>query len=212
MARKSARQQSSKQPYSKPVFSGQLVLRSEFAKYFGLVRFDRAASSLFLIDVLMLKMSDRVENFDHKVITELLSQKFDKTQTEITSEIKRMEDFLSEAGITQRPTYTNPLERSYTISSPEVARFAKLIEDFDHFIQLIDTAWLTGQLDTKSAENFRSRKKSLISKLIGFITDKGYMAQEALTKLNTRGQAKPVDAPETVNPSTEPPILVSAAG
>ncbi|GAB3466007.1 hypothetical protein [Azotobacter salinestris] len=104
--------------YSKPSFPGHLRLNSEQAKRFGGAEFDNATSALFVIDVMARKLARRRKNFNHQVVADAISKTIEKMQTEVSNEIQRMETFLKKEGISQRPNYSNPLERKFNISSP----------------------------------------------------------------------------------------------
>ena len=166
-----------KYAYSTPSFPGLLHLNSEQAKRFGGTEFDNVTSALFVIDVMARKLARRRKNFNHQVVADAVSKTIEKMQTEVSNEIQRMETFLKKEGISQRPNYSNPLERKFNISSPEVMRLTHLLQAFDTLISLIDTAWLAQKLDSDEASDFRERKTDDMSKMVKALIKHGAAAR-----------------------------------
>jgi len=166
-----------KYAYSTPSFPGLLHLNSEQAKRFGGTEFDNVTSALFVIDVMARKLARRRKNFNHQVVADAVSKTIEKMQTEVSNEIQRMETFLKKEGISQRPNYSNPLERKFNISSPEVMRLTHLLQAFDTLISLIDTAWLAQKLDSDEASDFRERKTNDMSKMVKALIKHGAAAR-----------------------------------
>jgi len=166
-----------KYAYSTPSFPGLLHLNSEQAKRFGGTEFDNVTSALFVIDVMARKLARRRKNFNHQVVADAVSKTIEKMQTEVSNEIQRMETFLKKEGISQRPSYSNPLERKFNISSPEVMRLTHLLQAFDTLISLIDTAWLAQKLDSDEASDFRERKTNDMSKMVKALIKHGAAAR-----------------------------------
>ncbi|WP_152390170.1 DUF1845 domain-containing protein [Azotobacter salinestris] len=166
-----------KYAYSTPSFPGLLHLNSEQAKRFGGTEFDNVTSALFVIDVMARKLARRRKNFNHQVVADAVSKTIEKMQTEVNNEIQRMETFLKKEGISQRPNYSNPLERKFNISSPEVMRLTHLLQAFDTLISLIDTAWLAQKLDSDEASDFRERKTNDMSKMVKALIKHGAAAR-----------------------------------
>lgn len=166
-----------KYAYSKPSFPGQIRLNTEQAKRFGGAEFDNATSALFIIDVMARNLARRRKNFNHQVVAEAVAKTIEKMQAEVSSEIERLETFLKKEGISQRPDYSNPLERKFNITSPEVMRLTRLLQTFDTLITLIDTAWLASKLDSDEAADFRERKTNDMRKMVKALIKHGAAAR-----------------------------------
>lgn len=178
--------------YSTPSLAGTLVLNTEQAKRFGGNTFDTLTTSLFTIDVMARKMAKHNKSFNLKAVEDAVSSLIDSMKAEIAGEIQRMEHFLAAEMITSTVTYSNPLERKFRITSPEIKRVSDLINDFDRLIVLIDTAWLHGKLDSDEADEFRSKKVKAVTKCLKSLISHGMAAR-----------AKAYASPETADVQSE---------
>lgn len=167
---------SEKYQYSKPSFKGKLVLNTEKAKAFGGNRFDNVMTGLFIIDVVARQLAKNLKTYDHKAVAAAVSTKIGEVEKIVSDEIARITALLG-ARAEILPDYSNPLNRTYEITSPEIARFARLLGDFDKLMMLIDVGWLAELIDSDDAEQFRQEKARQILRLIRYLYGTGQSAR-----------------------------------
>lgn len=163
--------------HSTPSLAGTLVLNTEQAKRFGGNTFDTLTTCMFTIDVMARKLAKHNKSFNLKAVEEAVTALIENMKSEIEGEIQRMEHFLAAEKITGTVTYSNPLERKFRITSPEIKRVSDLINNFDRLIVLIDTAWLHGKLDSDEAEEFRTKKVKAVTKCLKSLISHGMAAR-----------------------------------
>ena len=164
--------------YSTPSLAGTLTLNTEQAKRFGGNIFDNLTTSLFIIDVMARKLAKNNKAFNHKAVATAVSALIENMQSEIGVEIQRIEVFMKAEEIGSEVTYSNPLIRKFQITSPEIMRVSKLLNDFDRLIVMVDTAWLHGALDSAEADDFRDRKVKAVGKCLKSLISHGMAARE----------------------------------
>lgn len=165
-----------KYQYSKPSFNGELVLNTEKAKAFGGNRFDQVMTGLFIIDVVARQLAKNLKTYDHKAVAAAVSTKIGEVEKIVSDETARITALLGPRA-EKLPNYSNPLVRSYEITSPEIARFARLLSDFDKLMMLIDVGWLDELIDSDDADQFREEKERQIQRLIRYLYGTGQSAR-----------------------------------
>lgn len=169
--------QATKYQYSKPSLKGKMILNTEQAKFFAGNRFDNLMTALFIIDVTSRKLAKRLRTFDHKAVVEAVSKKIERMEVVVRDEAERLETLLKSLGITERAEYSSPLTREFDITSPEIKRMSKLLQDFDQLIVLVDTAWLREMIDSAEADEFRAEKSNQMARLVRSLIGVGQSAR-----------------------------------
>ena len=157
---------------SRPVFKQKLTVKTIEAQRVMNRSFDRAAYALFSIDVIMRiigEQTDKRSEIDELETT--IQDHITKVSDDMDKEIARFEKLMADNGIENEPEYTNPVEYSIEITSPQVARFASLTRKLDRFMVLSDSLWMNAVLSnfqrTDGHYHWQQRVIKLAGRIIG---------------------------------------------
>lgn len=179
--------------YSTPSLEGTLIVGSEQAKSL-VVRtpglrtsppFAGVSPALFAIDVVTRKMGKTNRAFDHKAVFSAVDARMSLVEEDLQGEIARLETFIKNEEIFVRASYNNPVEYTYEITTPQILRAAKMIEQLDQLIVLVDTLWLTGRLSLEEAENYKNSKMKLLGKTFRNLISTGFAARKKAFEQST---------------------------
>ncbi|TDX26792.1 hypothetical protein DFO67_11557 [Modicisalibacter xianhensis] len=154
--------------YSRPVFMQELTLHSLQAQRVVDRSLSRVSYSLFSLDVILQVIGKR-DQVDQ--VEEVVSGLINEGATTLDNGIAQLQARLKEHGYESLPQYTNPKQQTIEISSPNVAKFARLISKLDTVISLLDTLWLHGLVTSKqrtnAAQDWQQFLNKLASRIIG---------------------------------------------
>lgn len=151
---------------SNPVFTRIVTFKTDHAQKCYDRIFNRAAKSLFAIEVIFNIMSKQNKNINIDEIFSLSNSYINNTDKELNTVIKKINELLIKENnnveeILKTLKYTNEKSYEVIVSSPKQIELLNLISKLDGFIQLIDIAWMSGILDSiQRAESvYQWRKK-----------------------------------------------------
>lgn len=93
-----------------------------------------------------------VMNDDGTVAEELnavVKDRFDTLKKQLDDEIKRLEAVRDDAGVSAIPNYTEPQSVENDVTTPMTFHFIRLLQTLDRVVTLLDSLWLTEEIDVK---------------------------------------------------------------
>ena len=135
-----------KSRYSRPVFDYAVTLQSEYAQRPLRSNFYVMVSALYAIDVIMRITGDEAVLDQVEAIVERI---LDTLAAELRAETARLDALMETHGTRLTVRYESPLSMTVHVSSPQLAKYTRLIEDFDRLMIVMDTLWLGGVLSNK---------------------------------------------------------------
>lgn len=177
--------------YSSPTIESQITLHAEQAQRIFNRCFEGASRSLFTVDVIARALADTKKSFDHGEVMEAINTMMSNIEKDIVNTSGRFKILLDQndkAGVTA--SYTNPAKMKFVISSPEILRFAKLLQAFDEMLRLYDACWLCDLVESQKAQSFRSEKMRMVMRLVRKLQEQAAMARRALHKVEDSEQIK----------------------
>lgn len=136
--------------HSNPILQRKIRLKTNHAQRVHHRGFGRTSNSLHRVDVVLQIISDQ-KSVDE--VEQIIDELFDQYLTDIGQEQARLASLLESNGITGEPEYTNPLDVSVEISSPQVSRLVRVLEQFENLVVAIDTLWLYGVFNNKQRKD-----------------------------------------------------------
>jgi hypothetical protein len=178
--------------YSTPTIESELTLQTEQAKRFFSRCFEGAGRALFTTDVIARALAQSNKSFDHGEVMSAINTMLSKVEKDISDAIERFKVLLKTNGHAEsRARYQAAETMTFSISTPEILRFAKLIAQFDEMIQLFDTAWLVGLIDSKKAQSFRGDQLRMLMRIVRKLQSQATMARR---KARTEGSEEAIEA------------------
>lgn len=143
--------------YSSPTIESAVTLNTEQAKRIFKRCFEGAGRALFTIDVITRALAEGNKGFNHGEVMGAINTILNKLEKEIVDNTQRFEMILAKAEKGNAcARYTNAEQLIFSISTPEILRFATILNAFDLMMVKFDTCWLVGLVDSKQAQTFRS--------------------------------------------------------
>ena len=151
-----------------PAFEQRLTLNTLQAQRVMERVFERAAASLYRIDVILRiigseEQAQQVEEMIHGFIDEVSNTLIDAAKQTAT--------VLEANGISDLPSYSAPTETSVRIVSPHVSQFLGLVRKLDKLVMEIDALWISQIVANKERNEavYRWQQKviGLGSRIIG---------------------------------------------
>ena len=136
----------SRDAFSRPVFDQTIRIQSNHAQRLLDRGFLLVVRALYGIDVVLRIIGDD-EEMDQ--VEEIVGKLIGELAAELKAEHARLAQLRESNGISATPRYTNPKRITVHISSPQLAQYTALIEEFDRLMTVMDALWLTGVLTNK---------------------------------------------------------------
>jgi len=182
--------------YSTPTIETAINLQTEQAKRVFNRCFEGAGRALFTVDVIARALAQNNKAFDHGEIMSTINVMIEKLEKDIASAKGRFEILLETNGHQgTRARYQAAKQFSFAISTPEILRFAKILVAFDEMIQLFDTLWLVGLIDSKKAQAFRGEQLRMVMRIVRKLQSQATMARK---KARTEGTPEAIEALQAV--------------
>lgn len=171
--------------YSTPTIESTIILKTEQAKRVFNRCFEGASRALFTIDVIARALADTNKSFDHGQVMEAINKMLNDLEREIVNASGRYETMLKAKGHENtRCAYTKEATLKFSISTPEILRFATILSAFDEMIVLFDTCWLCQLVDSKVAQATRTEKLRMIMRIVRKIQLQATTARKGLQRTN----------------------------
>lgn len=153
--------------YSSPTIESSITLNTEQAKRIFKRCFEGAGRSLFTIDVVTRALAEGNKGFNHGEVMGAINTMLSKLEAEIVNSTLRYELLLKNNNHENLPVrYNNAQTFAFSISTPEILRFATILTAFDQMIVRFDTCWLCGLIDSNQAQNYRTEKLRMVMKIV----------------------------------------------
>lgn len=175
--------------YSSPTITSQITLHTEQSKRVFNRCFEGASRSLFSVDVIARALADTSKGFDHGGTMDAINGMISTIEKDIVNAGGRFKIMLKDNNHENtRPDYNNKGEFTFTISTPEILRFAKLLQAFDEMLMMFDTCWLTGLIESNKAQAFRTEKMRMVMRLVRKLQQQATVARKAFQRNENRDQ------------------------
>jgi len=182
--------------YSTPTIESAITLNTEQAMRVFNRCFEGAGRALFTVDVIARALAENNKAFDHGEIMNSINIMITKLEKDITDAKGRFEHLLaSNNQADTRARYQGAKKFTFAISTPEILRFAKILVSFDEMIQLFDTLWLVGLIDSKKAQSFRGEQLRMVMRIVRKLQNQATMARK---KAKTEGTPEAIEALKAV--------------
>ncbi|MDO5679470.1 MAG: hypothetical protein Q4G54_04005 [Pelistega sp.] len=162
-----------KSKYSQPFIQYELLINSDYAQKLFERSADVVATACFHLDMIM---PNAYPEWAHEIndLEQVVDDELDKAFHDLHEEIARLKSMADNAQLEingkDSPTYTKKQREIIQIGSPKYARFIKLIELFDDYVQHMDTLWLHGvisqHLRRSQTLNWQSRILKIANRTI----------------------------------------------
>lgn len=130
--------------------------------------YDALRRSLFQLSVILRIISNNEAEIEK--IDQYVEDQFTTLQKEIALEQARIRKILEDNGIEDHASFSKPETFEPVIDSRRANTFLRLIGDLDQLMVLIETAWLTGELDDRQRRtatvNWQQRLIKLAARII----------------------------------------------
>lgn len=182
--------------YSTPTIESELTLHTEQAQRFFKRCFDGAGRALFTVDVITRALAENNKSFDHSEVMSAINTMLEKLEKDINSATERFEHLLKANGQeATRARYGAAKTMTFSISTPEILRFARIIASFDEMIQRFDTAWLLQLIDSQKAQTFRNEQLRMVMRIVRKLQLQATMARK---RARTEGTQEAIEALSSV--------------
>jgi hypothetical protein len=139
-----------KNRYSRPVYDYAVTVQSEYAQRPLRRNFYVVVSALYAIEVIMRITGDEAV-LDQ--VEEIVDRLIDQLMTELKAETGRLDKVIEDHAVRLNLRYENPMSMTVHVSSPQLAKYTRLIEEFDRLMVATDTLWLGGVFTNKQRAN-----------------------------------------------------------
>jgi hypothetical protein len=172
--------------YSSPTIESSITLNTEQAKRIFKRCFEGAGRSLFTIDVVTRALAEGNKAFNHGEVMGAINTMLTSLEKEIVDSTARYEVLLEKNNHSNTSArYTNAEQFTFSISTPEILRFATILSAFDQMMVKFDTCWLVRLVDSKQAQTYRSDKLRMIMKLVRRLQLQATSARRAARRTGT---------------------------
>lgn len=186
-------------PNSRPTLTRVITFGSLQAQQVMHRSYKKLSQSLFSISVILKIIAKEAED-DIEKLDELIDTLFDEVTKDLDDAKARITKLLEECGVEQMATYSNPADYTIDVDSPRASRFLTIIKRLDELMLLIDTGWLTGELNDKQKKEqtymWRQRVMKMAGRIIR-IEHQARIAASAKGKDDEVAKQAPVDTTET---------------
>ena len=144
---KNQTQKPQRKPISRPSLSQTVTLNTPCAQRVYNRVFAEVARNLYSLGVITHVLSD-----DDTIAEELdgiVKSRFDSLKEKLDDEVKRLNTVRDDAGVTAIPRYTEPQSIENDVTSPMAFHFISLLQTLDKVVTLLDSLWLTEEIDVK---------------------------------------------------------------
>lgn len=178
--------------YSTPTIESQVTLQTEQALRIFRRCFEGAGRSLFSIDVITRVLAQGNKQFNHGEVMDAINTMLTKVQKDIKDSTARFEAMLKANGQeSAQARYQAAETLTFSISTPEILRFAQILVSFDEMIQKFDTAWLVQLIDTQKAQAFRGEQQRMMMRIVGKLQQQATLARrKARTEASVEAMAE----------------------
>lgn len=155
-------------PNSRPTLTRDITFGSLQAQQIMHRSYKKLSQSLFSISVI-LKIINKDAEDDIEKLDTLIDKQFDEVTKDLEDAKARITKLLEECGVEQMAAYSNPVDYSIDVDSPRASRFLTIIKRLDELMLLIDTGWLTGELNDKQKKEQTYMWRQRVMKMAGRI-------------------------------------------
>lgn len=184
---------------SRPRFMLKTTLQTKEAQQVMERRLRQVATALFNLDVVLRIIANRDEV---GAVEEIIIEDISKVKSDLETERQRLLETLSENGIEDLVTYSNPITYQYEKDSQRIADFGELITMVDEVVPYIDTLWLNSVISTNHRTDavymWSRRLMKLANRIISLQNRAIKSARKAGHDGTLKDQIKKVDGEEEV--------------
>lgn len=125
----------------------KVTLRTPCAQRIYNRTFAEVARNLYSLNVVARLISKNEQTVDE--LNAIVEQRFSEVEELVTAEIERIKVLRDESGIEAVPEYTDPKTFECDVSTPMALKYIKLLRNIDEIVVLLDSLWLTEEIDDK---------------------------------------------------------------
>jgi len=165
---------------------------------------DRLRRALFSISVILPIIVENDEELEE--IDAYIDNEFSNLEKSLLEAQARARKILEDAGIEEVTTYSNPIDYTVEVDSPRINVFLRLIIHLDTLINLIDTTWLSGEIDDKQKKIHTYQWQQRLIRLAGRISGLENKARAAAKKKGKDSEVQE-QAPEHIEAENDTEML-----
>ena len=147
MAQTNQAKRPQKKPISRPTLSQTVTLNTPCAQRVFNRVYAEVSRNLYSLGVVTHVLSAD-ESFAED-LNKVVKERFDELKEKLDDEIKRLDTVRDAAGVTAVPAYTEPQSIENDVSTPMTFHFIRLLQTLDKIVILLDSLWLTEEIDVK---------------------------------------------------------------
>jgi|AntRauTorcE11898_2_1112593.scaffolds.fasta_scaffold06330_1 hypothetical protein len=144
---KNQTQRPQRKPISRPSLSQTVTLNTPCAQRVYNRVFSEVVRNLYSLGVITHVLSNDDSTADE--LNEIVKSRFDSLKEKLDDEVKRLNTVRDDAGVTAIPGYTEPQSIENDVTSPMAFHFINLLQTLDKVVTLLDSLWLTEEIDVK---------------------------------------------------------------
>lgn len=136
-----------KKPISRPSLSQTVTLNTPCAQRVYNRVYAEVSRNLYSLGVVTHVLSE--DDSTAEELNGIVKERFDALKEKLDDEIKRLETVRDDAGVTAIPSYTEPQSVEHDVTTPMTFHFIRLLQTLDKIVTLLDSLWLTEEIDVK---------------------------------------------------------------